>query len=72
MKKPLRRKFLGPQEGGDCLITMAEVAYMLQVVPGTVRQMLARNTPGMPRPIKFGPKTWRFWLSQVKNWIAGL
>jgi excisionase family DNA binding protein len=72
MKTIRRRRFLGPQLGGDSLITVAEVAVMMQVVPGTVRHLLARNTPGMPQPLKFGRKTWRFWRSQVEAWIAGM
>jgi excisionase family DNA binding protein len=71
MRKPPRRKFLGPQQGGDCLITIADVAVMMQVVPHTVHRLIERNTPGMPRPVKFGPKTWRFWRSEVQAWIAG-
>jgi predicted DNA-binding transcriptional regulator AlpA len=71
MKKTRRRKYLGPQPGGDCLITMANVGVMMQVVRGTVRQLHLRNTPGMPRPIKFGPRTWRFWRSQIEAWLQG-
>jgi hypothetical protein len=49
---------------------VADVAYMMQVVPGTVRKLHLRNTPGMPQPLKFGPKSWRFWLGEVKAWLT--